>query len=565
MSSIVENSSAVQSGNARARSLALEKVRSLGATATSPVDYHSAGRLLILGDASRAVPLAKRLRESLQCTYLNSHEPEAEGVIVHGDADGIRVVVADLTGLDGYLGAFTATVREREQEANLAQLLGAGDEYFDLVLDLGMPPRVDREILPPGYFAPGEDEAAVTRAVEDLPGLIGEFEKPKYFQYNPDICAHGASGMEACSRCLDACPTEAIASVGDRVAVDPYLCQGGGSCATVCPSGAMSFTYPAVRDLLEKVRAVSRHFHEAGGRDPVILFHDPTTARSLPDDVGRVPGHIIPIEVEEIGAVGIDAWLASLAYGFCQVLLLVPPAIPPRIRHALQEQMLYAGAVLEGIGYSANRIRLVESPVDKDLLAQLQSLTPEPGIQPASFAPMDEKRTILRLAIDHLYRHAPAPVSVAPVPAGASFGEILVDQDACTLCMACVGVCPTMALSDGHDVPQLRFDEWNCVQCGLCESACPEEAITRNPRFIYDPELRRRTRVLNEDEPFFCVSCGKPFATRSVMDKMAKKLKDHYMFQTLEAKRRMRMCEDCRVRDLFRKEAGGAGPKLGAH
>jgi ferredoxin len=122
--------------------------------------------------------------------------------------------------------------------------------------------------------------------------------------------------------------------------------------------------------------------------------------------------------------------------------------------------------------------------------------------------------------------------------------------------MGCVSVCPTSALRAGGDTPQLRFAEWSCVQCGLCERACPERAITRSPRILYEAAGQRAVRVLHEEAPFRCVSCGKPFATASVMRRMREKLAGHWMFQKPEALRRLEMCEDCRVKDMFR-EGGG--------
>ncbi len=86
--------------------------------------------------------------------------------------------------------------------------------------------------------------------------------------------------------------------------------------------------------------------------------------------------------------------------------------------------------------------------------------------------------------------------------------------------------------------------------------AIAEDAIQRQPRFVYDAGLRRETRVLNEDEPFDCVSCGKPFATTRVIESMRDKLAGHWMFQKPEALKRLEMCEDCRVKDMF-KDGGG--------
>ncbi|MGB5637600.1 MAG: hypothetical protein WBM63_00645, partial [Sedimenticolaceae bacterium] len=64
-----------------------------------------------------------------------------------------------------------------------------------------------------------------------------------------------------------------------------------------------------------------------------------------------------------------------------------------------------------------------------------------------------------------------------------------------------------------------------------------------------DPEKRRQPVVLHEEPPFCCVECGKPFATRRVIDNILGKLAEHAMFQTDRARRRLQMCEDCRVVD----------------
>jgi len=542
--------------NLQARDFALEQVRTLNKSATSPVGYRSSGRLLLIGEPSASIPLAKRLQKHLHCTVLLQGADGKGFVHDQQSEDQVRIVQARLFEVEGYLGAYKVIVEDHDQQINLATLLGEKDECFDLVLDLQTPPAIDREILPPGYYAPKESVPELERILEELPDLVGEFEKPKYFQYNADICAHEASGLTGCRQCIDACPTEAIVSIGDKVEVNPYLCQGGGSCATACPSGAMTFAYPPVSETLDLVRALVRHYREAGGQTPFLLFHDAMVGRHTLDPVReRFAGNIIPVEIEEIGAVGMDVWLAALAYGINRTLLLVPPTTPERVQRTLKQQLKFAAAVIEGIGYSANHILLIETDKSDALLAHLESLEPEPEIHPATFSGEYDKRTTLRMAIDHLYRHSMTQTPSTPLPAGAPFGEVIVQKSACTLCLACVSVCPTAALSDGNDVPQLRFDEWNCVQCGLCETACPENAITRKPRMLYDPEVRRRTRVLNEDEPFCCVVCGKPFATSSVMRTIATKLKDHYMYQTEESRRRIQMCEDCRVRDMFKQEA----------
>jgi hypothetical protein len=71
---------------------------------------------------------------------------------------------------------------------------------------------------------------------------------------------------------------------------------------------------------------------------------------------------------------------------------------------------------------------------------------------------------------------------------------------------------------------------------------------------LYDREQRRTSRVVNEEPPFHCIACGTPFATRSVIERMTAKLTGHWMFQDDKARRRLQMCGDCRVRDMFEDE-----------
>jgi ferredoxin len=116
--------------------------------------------------------------------------------------------------------------------------------------------------------------------------------------------------------------------------------------------------------------------------------------------------------------------------------------------------------------------------------------------------------------------------------------------------MACVGSCPESALMDGVDQPLLKFLERNCVQCGLCENTCPEDAITLVPRLLLTPAVRE-ARVINETEPFHCVSCRKPFGTRLMVEAMLGRLATHSMFTGGAALRRLQMCADCRVVDMM--------------
>jgi Fe-S-cluster-containing hydrogenase component 2 len=537
----------------RARASALANLRLAEITPTSVVEFVSHGRCLVIGAEDEALDFVRRIDGRIDCV-----------VAVPGDAapdvdriDGTSVVRGGRPLVRGALGDFDVKLATGSAQVALGAMLAPAIPRFDLVVDLGTP-RVLQQAMPPlGYYAPGADAEARAALADLLPQMRGEFEKPKYFNYNPEICAHGRSGKRGCTRCIDACPAEAIVSIGEKVQVNPYLCQGGGTCATACPSGAMTYAYPAPGDLLYALQRLLRDYRECGGDAPSLLFHDEASAAALEQDLATaMPEQVLPVAIEEIGSVGMDTWLACLAYGAEAVVLLTCDRTPPQVIETLQEQLATAQAILAGMGYPDGRLRLVNGDQPASALQALAALPAGQQRQAATFAaPPADKRGTLRLALHHLQAQAPVRKRLTSLPAGAPFGEVRVEAAACTLCMSCVSACPTHALQDGRGLPQLNFREWNCVQCGLCERTCPEDAITLVPRLLHDAEARERPRILHEEQPVCCVACGKPFTTRSMLDKVTRRLEGHWMFKDEAARRRLQMCEDCRVRDMFTAEA----------
>lgn len=516
-----------------AREAALEVMSGLEVTPTSLVSYVSTGRVLVVGPRESAVAAAARIDEPLTAAVLY----DGEGMTRREQG---RLVFARRRGgfrVDGYLGNFRILPDDPQDEV-LAK------ERFDLVLDLFEEPLRREPLAPPGYYRTEGDAGRLEAILGELPEMVGEFEKPKFFDYDPSICAHARSGIGACTRCLDACPAGAITSLlkEERVEVNPNLCQGGGACASVCPTGAIRYLYPPVTDQLARIRLGLKAYRDAGGTDAVVLLHAATVSPEAAAD------NLIPVALEELGSGGPELWLATLAYGARALWLYRDPGVPENVAEALEAQRRIVNELLLGLGAAA-AVDWVE-PGDPRLASGRDEAF-MPPLNPAGFAAMGGKRTLLFLAVDHLAERLGTPPEPIELPEGAPFGRLIVDKDKCTLCLGCVAVCPAKALADGGDEPRLLFYEQNCVQCGLCERACPEGAITREARLLPDPQARNRTTVLNEEAVFHCLRCGKPFATRKMIDHITVKLAGHPMFQDAEARRRLQMCDDCRVRDMF--------------
>lgn len=550
MSAVVhaELSRATPNGRARAAALAASGAAS---APESPelIDYRSAGRVLILGDPETAIASARVLGDRLNCVLVLAPDAPAPE-----PPSGARLIRARLARLSGHLGAYRAEVSGPQGDVDLGELLPDGPAAFDLVLDLGMPPALDRETPPFGYYAPRGDSTALQAALDELPEMVGEFEKPRFFVYDAALCAHGNSGLQGCTRCLEVCPTHAITSLETAIRIDPYLCQGAGSCASVCPSGAIGYAYPPADDLLSRLRRLLAEYRVAGGQNAVVLFHDAEHgAERLRAGLAELPECVFPVELAEIGSVGLETWLAVLAYGAEAVALYATAETPPSVSRALDAELGYARATLAGLGYPASVLQRIGA------LAELDP-QPAPGAgaarPAATFASFGGKREVFRRALKHLHALAPAAQEQVSLPAGAPFGAIDVNREACTLCMGCVSVCPAGALEDGAELPRLVFKESHCVQCGLCAKACPEQAIALQPRLAYAAHLEPGPAVLNEDTPLNCSVCGKPFGTEKMVARIAARLGEHWMFQNPEARARLRMCEDCRVHDIFARSGG---------
>lgn len=525
------------------------------------ISYVSRGNLLVIaGDsAARARLVAAQLSGHLHVTLLEREASEASA--------GYAAWSGRLESLDGYLGEFTAVIASLRNGAQPAAAASTPAK-FDLVLDFSAAPAFDMRQPPQGYFrAPGE-EAGMAAVVAELRDAVGEFEKPKYFNYRDNLCAHSRSEIEGCSACIEICSTQAIRPDGDHVVVDPHLCMGCGACSTVCPSGAMGYQFPRPDDRGAQMKQLLSVYRHAGGTDACVVFHDGAQGRELLASAAAaghgLPARALPLETWHVASIGLDILLPAIAFGASQVVILASGSEDREYLRALREQMAIGQTVLTALGYGGNHFAVIDVADASAIGRAFGGIAPAMGpAAPATFVLSNDKRTAIEFALEHLVKHAPTRPEAVALPAGAPWGEIAVDKSKCTMCMACVGACPSSALMDGVDEPQLKFLERNCVQCGLCASTCPEDAITLSARLLLTPAVRE-ARLLNETQPFHCVSCQKPFGTRQMVEAMTGRLAGHSMFAGGEALRRLQMCADCRVVDMMKSKNEVSVLRLGA-
>lgn len=520
----------------------------------------SNGVCCIVGPTDKALKMAALVQDELGVTcVVNDSGP------IQMPSDQYDVARGQLVDAKGALGCFEL------QFAELSTLSPTGrgqltwqstkptaTSQCDVFIDLrGQQPAFPAHQKRNGYFwadpaKSGELERIAVTARE----RVGEFEKTVYFKLESSLCAHSRAKQDGCTRCLDICPTQAISSAGDHVAIDPNICAGCGGCAAVCPTSAITLTETPFENLTQTLSTMAKAYREACAEDPRLLVHSleagaQTIAHQARHGQG-LPDDLIPLGLSHIERMGHAELMAAFAAGFTEVLLLADTNAD---RDSVAEQLSLAQAMLRGAGESPDRIQVIDASTVDQSARNAGRLTD-------NLLLVGGRRDITRLTLTAIAGEDAAPIKL---PVGAPYGAVEVNPDKCTLCLACVSLCPTGALGDHPDRPEIQFTENACVQCSVCASTCPETAITLQPQM----ELSKAAlspRALHGEDPFECISCGVPFGVASTINRIVEKLENkHWMFTQSDNVQLVKMCDDCRVKAQFHGDtapmAGGPRPK----
>ncbi|SUP55321.1 ferredoxin [Vibrio vulnificus] len=363
-------------------------------------------------------------------------------------------------------------------------------------------------------------------------------------------------GVKGCERCVDACPAGALSSqgsekTGHRIEINPYLCQGVGTCATSCPTEAIHYALPKPQETQKFIERTLANYESVGGVNPIILIcserHEMYNVMALK----ALPDNVIPIVVEDLPSVGIDSWFAALVNGATQVLFAASRRMPATIQRVLNSEVAIAQELLGQLG-------IAKECIDILYLESLMEGAPVLCTEHFDLALGDlqgNKRQRLFTALDALATSRVPVENTVALSSHAPYGAVSCSTTGCTLCMSCVAVCPTRALHTDGESPSLQFVEQDCVQCGLCTKACPEQVLTLTPRMNWDKESRQAAVVIHQEKAAECLRCHKPFAPQSMITMLQDKLRGHSHFANDAALNRIAMCEDCRVIDVFESMA----------
>ena len=550
-----------RAGWCKSKSALSPKIAALLAEATLPVTpagltaLVSEGVCLVYGAGQAALEAAEQLSSRLSVSLILTDTSD----VVPPTTVNVPIYKGRIKRATGTLGRFEITVDDYapavpSSKSELAFVMprdgavSSCDVIFDMSGETPLFPSAGRR---DGYFHIDPNHpAAVAKAMFEISDLVGEFEKPLYVTYDADICAHGRSGKVGCTNCLDNCPVSAIEPDGDTVTIDHGICGGCGNCNAVCPTGAVSYAYPNRTGLIQRIQTLVSTYLGAGGANPILLFHDERHGSALISAVARfgrgLPVNVLPVSVFTVTQIGHEVLAAAFASGVQDILILASPEQTQELV-AIDSQVTLINTIMEGIGHQSARATVIQESDPDALETTLYDRPANAPLSPLAFEAIGSKRDISRTIFGKLNEAAPNPQEILVLPSGTPYGRIHINTEGCTLCLACVASCPVGALADNPDLPQVRFTEQACVQCGLCKTTCPENVISLEPRYNFTPSALT-AELLNEEEPFNCVRCGKVFGTKSTVERVVSELKGkHWMFQTEEQIQVIQMCDNCRV------------------
>ena len=533
---------------------------------TPSLNLISHGRCLVYFDMKKdqneleeVKSFCEKLANHLGVTLLlSNYEPQEFEKFVD-----YQLCKGEINKLDGYFSNFTVLINKfAEFHPSSKATISFSDESddvetsCDVIIDFTNQKLINSDHKRDGYFRVNiKNSREILDIYSKTINMIGEFEKPLYVKFDENLCAHSKNEIQGCTNCLDICPANAIKSDGDVVNVDPGICGGCGFCGSVCPSGAIQTDYPPLDFIINSAKKNHENFVKAGGKNPEIILHDSDYGNKMISILARhydgLPSNLIPYELHSTGRIGHDLIISLICLGYEKIYVLIDPKLAEEHIH-LPNQLDLAKSMLKGIKKTSK----------SDFVAILDNIDPEEisnliyknrnglKLNNSQFNPLGKPRGIVRVAMQGLYKENNEDKKIIDLPKGSPYGSLNVDKDKCTICLSCVSACPANALQDSPDLPQLSFREDACLQCGICVSTCPEKAITLKPQYNLNDETMA-AKVIVEDKPFDCISCGKTFGSTKSIEKIVEKLSNHSMFQSQKKTEILKMCEDCRVGAMF--------------
>jgi len=359
--------------------------------------------------------------------------------------------------------------------------------------------------------------------IENMLSMTGEFLINENILHNRELCQYSGKLDYGCKRCIEECKYNALSIEDNSIKIDYFACESCGKCVAVCPTGAMQYIYDD--------ESFISFFKDKIVKDKVIIAGTEEEVRRFKWNNANKLDNTIFLDSDP-KFFNLMHYLFVFALGASNFVVL-------NDKLSESNQVLFANRLLEYLfGYKS----FIKTKYDFDLNSA----------NPLSAAYTNynfvSRRKKLASILKFLYECSSVDNVLIEENYLNIFGEVILDEGKCSLCLACVNHCKIGALLSNEFSYSLNHNPSICIQCKICEYVCPEDAISVNQGLL----LREKFFEVNElcrDEPLICPGCNKAFGSKKSFEAVKSKLSEANLFETKG--KFLHYCEECRVKRLF--------------
>lgn len=361
----------------------------------------------------------------------------------------------------------------------------------------------------------------------------GAYHYKNYINYDPSICQYHERRTEICGKCAEVCPTVAILKEDEtkHLAFSHIDCHGCGGCISVCPSGALDYT--------QMPRTAFAHL--SGYFKDAITLIIPHKMDLASMDIPLREG-VLPLMIEGEKYLH-EAHLLNLLQTSGNPIIFYTDFISKgtgdviRIINEIFERKYHKKAI-----YVCEDVQTLSSIFDTlEAIPECKYGINEMGLR---------KREIFSARLAHLVGED--DLGVIKTGEHVHYGDIIINEDKCTLCLSCVGACNVRALTAHPEDNSLRFNASICTNCTYCEVTCPEKdclSVVRDEIHLKPKWFSQR--IMARDELFACTECGKQFATVKSVQKIATMMTPLFASDPVKLAT-LYCCAECKPKVMFK-------------
>lgn len=346
--------------------------------------------------------------------------------------------------------------------------------------------------------------------------------------YDSSICQYAKRREECCGKCVEICPTTAIIKIDESRELDFSMvdCVGCGDCVSVCPSGSLEFT-PLPKD---SFWALLNFYKDK----KILLVNKPFALENL--DIALDEG-VLPL-VLNTAHLNETHFLALLQSSGANLILCTT-----RLSKGNEESINLLNTLFERkFGKKAVIVAFDKEGIEK-ALKECEFIS---GLRfEMNQSPMLKREHFAKRLLNII---GEGDFGVAQSGEWLRYGQVRVNADTCTLCLACVGACNVGALVADSKENALKFNPSLCTTCGYCVVSCAEkDTMSLERSGIQFRASFFHFHTLAQDELFACVECGKEFATKKAVERVANAMKDKFANNEKKLKT-LYCCAECKAK-----------------